>query len=121
MHWNYRVVRQKGVHDGTPWVYYAIHEAYYRGKQVSAITKDPVDVGSETLKGLPDILKKMARATRQPTLDYETRKEINMTKDQKLAEEDGGQGGRLRSAGGLAVKLGLYKKPKKGRKNAKHS
>lgn len=75
-HWNYRIVRRSGVHNGEPWTDYGIHSAHYHGKRVYAVSKEPEGVSAEMLKNIPDILKKMAKALRRPTLDYETRREI---------------------------------------------
>lgn len=69
MTWNHRVVRHK-TKSGEPYI--AIHEVFYDSKNKAyTLTKDPVDVGGETIDDLRKQLEQMTKALDTPILDYD--------------------------------------------------
>jgi len=66
--WNFRILKRgKGKET-----YYAIYEVFYtEGGKPEGCTKDPIDVGSEDLKGIKWTLNKMRLALKKPVLSYE--------------------------------------------------
>ncbi len=80
--WNYRVVRRTVDASGRPLSppEYGIYEAFYeeseRDKETpipNALTVEPVAIVAYDEEGLRhELLEKMARALKEPTLDYES-------------------------------------------------
>ena len=70
--WNFRVLRHVYVDkDGNQEEYFAVHEVHYENGNPVGCTKDPIDLGSENLKGLRWQLKKVKRGLGKPILDYD--------------------------------------------------
>jgi hypothetical protein len=70
--WNYRIVKRTYPSaEGEPEVTYAMHEAYYEDDRVISITKEPIELLSESLDGLGRELSGMQRAFTLPILDYD--------------------------------------------------
>lgn len=66
--WDYRVVVREFEDGKEP--EYAIHEAHYDDDGVMFVTQNPVGVMSETLEGLAEELRWIARALAAPPLRY---------------------------------------------------
>jgi hypothetical protein len=88
MTWNHRVIRTKDpVGDG---VSYAIHECFYQKKADTlpySWTQDPVEVASDTRRGLFWVLSVMAEAVGKPVLEIAGDKLREIEPAQELSDD----------------------------------
>jgi uncharacterized protein YegL len=73
MTWNYRVVKRVWYPDtDAKTITYAIHEAYYDDNNlVHSITQEPVEIETDDIDSIKQILKWMTKCLEKPILDYD--------------------------------------------------
>jgi len=69
MSWNYRVMRQTLAGEPS----WGVHEVFYtEAGEVRDWTREPVGAAADSLAEVCELLARMTKATRLPTLDFET-------------------------------------------------
>jgi hypothetical protein len=71
--WNFRIIKSGKGKDA----YFGIYEVFYDEKgNPNSCTEDPVEVSSESMKGLKWVLKKMILGSKKPVLEYKMFEEM---------------------------------------------